>query len=91
MPDRAAVGATLAASFSTTLPASFSGAESIDAVQLLDGHQKGLFGINVLPHWLLLPRSRLQSFADVFLSTIKCFEPSFGGAYSSAVRQGISP
>lgn len=44
------------------------GVEAIDAALRLCGVQKGLFGINVLPRRLLLPRSRLQSFADVFLS-----------------------
>jgi len=91
MPDQAVIGATMAAVFSTKLPARFRCAIDRWHTALFAERHEGSFGINALPRRLLLPRSRLQSFADVFLSTIKCFEPSFRGAYSSAVRQGISP
>ncbi|XSC42964.1 hypothetical protein ACF1BQ_033255 [Bradyrhizobium sp. RDT10] len=40
MPDQAAVGTTMATSFSTKLRAGFSGAESIDGAQLFYGVSK---------------------------------------------------
>jgi len=68
MPDQAAVGAIMAASFSTKLPVSFLASNRSMPRSFCMECQKGLFGINVLPRRLLLPRSRLQSFANVFLS-----------------------
>jgi hypothetical protein len=91
MADQAAVGATMASIFSTKHPADFPAPNRSTSRSASTACQKGSFGINALPNQRLLPRSRLQSFTDVFLSTIKCCEPSFAGAIAARSGEGILP